>query len=705
MARQKPRRAADPPSPERRSPLSPRTKAGPGPAPGAPAGQLWKGPADPEPYLAGRGRGGGAAAMYRRTYVFQARRERAERAWGSVGAAEGGGPGLGALRALGERVAAYVRRARALEQRHALLRRQLDAWQRLGEETRPEDALARHVDGNRRRVRELAAERARLERQGAEAQRALDESRSKYENECECQLFLKEMHERLNKEADKALLHNLHLQIEAQFLQDDIGVAKDRYSKNLLEIQTYVSVLQQIIQTTPQASAIMDGMSEEKLLAEREVAVLKNELEENQGALAHLQAQRSKLQAETATLEQAIKSAHECYDDEIQLYNEQIEILQKEIEDSERVLERASCDCRQLTLALQTLKNELDRYHRIIENEGNRLRAAFIETPIALFTQYHGPPPSSHSGGEDLARAVQDITAAKPTPKGLPKNVPSRTEITDEDKEDGTLEDTPLKGLEDTRRVQVALKEEGEPEPEPGAQGAGPPGQEGAPEDVPDGAQISKAFRKLREMVKGWAGSAGELEPPAERYTKGRHVLVTGDASYVEPGFCSFSIPARGRVVVSTEDVSAHPDSHVEPQAPMENGQGDPQGTEDGPPAEQHTTDQGDGTDTKELEGLGEKGEGQEGGAAGRPCSMVTPGPEGPSAPQSQKPGAHQGGAEGQGPGSSSLPGGSPPRVLAYETVEVVESIEMFSAESVQAYEETAVIVETMAGKTKANKK
>ena len=35
--------------------------------------------------------------------------------------------------------------------------------------------------------------------------------------------------------------------------------------QNLLEIQTYVSILQQIIQTTPQASAITDGMREVRI--------------------------------------------------------------------------------------------------------------------------------------------------------------------------------------------------------------------------------------------------------------------------------------------------------------------------------------------------------------------------------------------------------------------------------------------------------
>ncbi|XP_008047665.1 filensin-like [Carlito syrichta] len=123
-------------------------------------------------------------------------------------------------------------------------------------------------------------------------------SRRRYENECECQLLLKEMLERLNKEADEALLHNLRLQLEAQFLQDDISAAKDRHKKNLLEVQTYISILQQIMHTTPQATIVTSGMREEKFLTEREVAALRSQLEEGRELLSHLQAQRVELQAQ-----------------------------------------------------------------------------------------------------------------------------------------------------------------------------------------------------------------------------------------------------------------------------------------------------------------------------------------------------------------------------------------------------------------------
>ncbi|XP_027778271.1 filensin isoform X1 [Marmota flaviventris] len=663
--------------------------------------------------------------MYRRSYVFQARQEQYERADEAPRAAEPerpaeesriGAPSLAALQGLGERVAAHIQRARALEQRHAGLRRQLDTFQRLGELTGPEDALARYVEGNRQRSRDLAAERSRLERQGAEAQRALDEFRSKYENECECQLVLKEMLERLNKEADEALLHNLRLQLEAQFLQDDVTAAKDRYKKNLLEIQTYISILQQIIQTAPQASTVTSGMREEKLLTEREVAALQSQLEEGQEALSHLQAQKMELQAQTTTLEQAIKNAHECYDDEIQLYNEQIESLRKEIEEAERTLERSSYDCRQLAVAQQTLRNELDRYHRIIEIEGNRLSSAFIETPITMFTPSHGSSLSLGSGRKDLTRALQDITAAKPRQKGLPKNIPRRKEIIAQDKVDETLEDPPLKRVEDTKPVQVVLKEEDEFKLESGGGEASLLTQEGDPEDVPDGGQISKAFGKLCKMIKDKVKGTKEPvlpEPPADLYTKGRHVMVTGDASYKDPEFYSPSIPAKGGIVISTEEDSTHPDSEGEPTPtpeqptpPLEDGQEGPQEKEDEHPTEEETTDKESGTNSKDVKSPGEKDDDQkEEEKSEKPCPETIPGSERPSTPQSQRAGAHEGRPGDPGSKSSSLLDKSPPRALTFKKVEVVESIEKISTESIQTYEETAVIVETVIGKTKANKK
>uniref|UniRef100_A0A2K6ED65 Beaded filament structural protein 1 n=1 Tax=Macaca nemestrina TaxID=9545 RepID=A0A2K6ED65_MACNE len=506
-------------------------------------------------------------------------------------------------------------------------------------------------------------------------------------------------------EADEALLHNLRLQLEAQFLQDDISAAKDRHKKLLTWVSGYTSLnsdlisdnLREIIHTTPPAGLELLTSSDLPALASQSAGIT---------GVSHLCPC-----LQTTTLEQAIKSAHECYDDEIQLYNEQIETLRKEIEETERVLEKSSYDCRQLAVAQQTLKNELDRYHRIIEIEGNRLSSAFIETPIPLFTQSHGVSLSTGSGGKDLTRALQDITAAKPRQKGLPKNVPRRKEIIAKDKTNGALEDAPLKGLEDTKLVQVVLKEESESKFESESKEVSPLTQEGAPEDVPDGGQISKSFGKVYRMVKEKVRSPKEPETPTELYTKERHVVVTGDANYVDPRFCVYPITAKGGVAVSIAEDSVLYDGQLEPspespKPPLENGQVGLQEKEDGQPIDQQPTDKEIEPDGKELEVPEEKREGEEQDeGTGRPCPVVTPGAEEPSIPQPPKPVADQDGAEGLGTRGRSLPEKGPPRALAYKTVEVVESIEKISTESIQTYEETAVIVETMIGKTKSDKK
>ncbi|KFO29034.1 Filensin [Fukomys damarensis] len=535
-------------------------------------------------------------------------------------------------------------------------------------------------------------------------------SMHRYENECECQLLLKEMLERLNKEADEALLHNLHLQLEAQFLQDDISVAKDRNKKNLLETQTYISILQQIIRTAPQA--VTCSMREEKLLMEREVASLQSQLEESREALSHLQAQRAELQAQTSALEQAMKNTHECYDDEIQLYNEQIESLRREIEEAEQTVERTSYDCRQLAVAQQTLRNELDRYQRIIKIESNRLSSAFIETPVTLLTPSHRTPLSLASGGKDLTRAVRDITAAKPRQKGLPKNVPRKKEIIAQDEVEGILEDAPVKDPEeDPKPGQGPAKEDAESKCESGGRGEGSPAQEGDPEDVPDGGQISKALGALCRMVKERVTVHKEpaSEPLSDLYARGDHMLLTGDASYVDPGFCSPSIPARGGVVISIEDGSVRGDGRGEPSPeqptpPLEAGLGDPQRGEGEHTGNQHqSADRGKEIKAQEPKGPGVKDQGQkEEESPRRPCPGIIAGPEEPSIPQPLGPGPTQDGAKGKG---SDRPERSLPRAMAFKKVEVVESIEQISTENIETYEETSVVVETMIGKTKGSKK
>ncbi|XP_055977329.1 filensin [Sorex fumeus] len=512
------------------------------------------------------------------------------------------------------------------------------------------------------------------------------------------------MLEQLTKEADESLLRNLRLQIEVQFLQDDISAAKDRFKKNLLEMKTYISILQHITQSSPQTSGITGVMREEKSVTEQEVAALQSELQESQEVLSALQVQRTELQTQTETLEQAIKDAHECYDDEIQLYNEQIESLRKEIEEMEKVLEKSSYECQQLVVAQQTLKNELDRYHRIIENEGSRLSSTFLETPVSMFAQSLGSNFSSLPSGKEITRTMPVIIAAKPRQKGFPKYVPRRKEI--------ILKHKPEDSLKGTEQMQGALKEEFKSEFESEGQEASPSIVEESLEDVPDGGRISKAFGKLCRMVKERVKSPKEPEPPAALHTKERYVLVSRDDLYEDAGFYSFSNPAKGRVVVFMEDGSMHRGrlgelSTEHPQTFLENGQGDPQDKEGAYSSSPHTTDfKKKELNAKEKEGPRVKCTAQkEDEGSEKPCPVVISAPEQLSTSQSERPEVKQDRFEVHGPVSTCVLERSAPRNLARGKVKVVESIEKFSTESIETYEETAVVVETTTEKTKPKKK
>ncbi|XP_072490616.1 filensin [Notamacropus eugenii] len=641
--------------------------------------------------------------MYRSTYLRETRKEKYERADEVHGSGElsslGRAQGLENLQELNERFASYINWARGLEQRNAIFRKQLETFQRLDELTSLEEAFSEQIELNLQRARDLAIDRAKLEREDKDAQRVLDEFRNKYQNECEYQLLLKETLERLNKEADEALLHNLELQIESQFLQDDISAAKDRYKKNLLEIQTYVSVLQQIIQNTPPVTTITIGVNEEKLIAERRVPILQSQLEEYKGILAQLQMQKSKLQAETVTLEQTIKNTQESYDDEIQLYNEQIETLRKDIDDAERMLEKYTSDCRQLAIYQQSLENELERYKRIIENEDNRLNSAIVGTPITLFTQSYQASYNQPSSRKDITRAIQDITTVKPRQKGLPKKTSRKKEITAKDKSDDTLEDQLAKKSGEGKDT-VQLQDEHQSKLEMRHEEPGTLKQEVDPEDVPDGAQISKAFGKMCDFIKEKVRSGKKPEPSSDLYTKGRHVLVTGDASYVDPDFCSSSIPAKGGIVVSIDQICEGDDVEPVPELPeppCPNGD-EPEEHDDEDKHQEHSGDEKDESKSRDPKQrkVGEKTDDipKDKGAV-KPCPVDIHGPNGQTEGHSQKIRKDKA-SEAAEKGSH----GS----MTYEKVEVVESIEKFSTDRIQTYEETAVIVETMIEKTNRKK-
>ncbi|NXF53082.1 BFSP1 protein, partial [Oceanites oceanicus] len=654
--------------------------------------------------------------MYRSSFLREVRKEKYERSdaydelrgspeFDSLAQARG----LENLQELNERFASYINRARVLEQRNTILRKQLETFQRMDELVGLDEAFAGQIEFNRQRLRELASDRAKLEREEKDAQRMLDEYRNKYRNEREYQQRLKETLERLNKEADEALLCNLELQIESQFLQDDINATKDRYKKNLMEIQTYVNVLQQIIQTTPRVSPITTGICEEKLITERRIPVLQSQLEEYKSILCQLQTQKYKLQTETTVLEQAIKSTQESYDDEIQLYNEQIENLRKGIEEAERTLEKYTTDCRQLVIYQQSLENELERYKRIIENEDSRLNSAIAGTPVTLFTQIYRPVQPQASRGRDITQAMQDIASVKPRQKALTKKIARKKELMSKDITDGLSPERMYeRTLEGFDQDQLEFRHEGSVTCEPEQEGLELDEKETGPEDVPDGAQISKAFDKLCNIVKEKIRVCKKPEPKPDAQRKGRYVLVSGEERYEEPGVLAPSIPAVGGITVSTGNGKVMNGGDVEPIPELPE------------PAEPSEKEKGGICERREEFELlvkqkeEEKEEVLEWGKRARgkieqitkypdisePETVPSPGLISPTEPGVLRE-AEYDREDKQGLlfREAGLPGS-----MSYEKVEVVESIEKFSDDRIQTYEETAMIVETMIEKTSKKK-
>ncbi|XP_078503217.1 filensin [Lissotriton helveticus] len=661
--------------------------------------------------------------MYRSTYLREVRKEKYERSDGfdeqsladfsRLGLSQA--QGLENLQDLNERFTNYINRARVLEQRNAIFRKQLETFQRMDEIPGLEEAFQEQIEVNRQRIRELSLDHAKLEREYKDAQRMVDEFRNKYRNECEYQLVLRETLERLNKEADEALLCNLELQIESQFLQDDINATKDRYKKNLMEVQTYVNILQQIIHTTPRVNAITAGTHEEKLMSERKIPILQNQLEEYKTILCQLQAQKVKLHTETTMLEQAIKNTQESYDDEIQLYNEQIDTLRKGLEEAERSFDKYNNDCRQLLIYQQSLENELERNKRIIENEDNRLNSAIVGTPITLFTQSYRPSYTQAARGKDITMAIQDIATAKPRQKGLPRKAFRKKDH------------TPIDMMETDKEGQVYCKSVGELEgqlKEPSHQSHSQIQTEQdeiiqqcegtLPEDVPDGAQISKAFNHLCSMVRDRMRGHKKPEPSNEYYTKGRYVLVTGEGSYLDPCFYSSSRQAGGgtTVVISDgpssngNDVLPIPDVPKPPEpADHDDDETSSDDEKETDPEDQRNTSGGE----KDREGEQSDKSENKNDEPKKPSDVTRPEPSshpGASDEHHDSLGNRRGKYTGREDGILGMPcrDSSTPGSMSYEKVEVLESIEQFSNDRIETYEETAVIVETTIEKTSKKK-
>ncbi|XP_062257531.1 filensin isoform X2 [Platichthys flesus] len=677
--------------------------------------------------------------MYKTSYLHEVRKEKYEHTDvfteepedSETSAGISAIQGWESLQELNSRFARYINRARVLEQRNAVFRKQLETLQRMEEASGLEEAFTEQTDVNRKRIRELSSDRAKLDRELRDACRMLDDFTNKYRNECDYQEQLRGTLEQLNKEADSSLLRNLEYQIQSQFLQDDINSTRDRHKKNLAEIQTYVSILQQINQTLPLVPNVSVGISEEKLLSQRKVPGLQSQLEEYKSALCQLQAQKHRLRTETSMLDQTIKNTQESYDDEIQMYNEQIESLRKEIEEAERSLEKFTNECRHLSMYQTSLENELERYKRIIENEDNRLNSAIIGTPITLFTTNYRytHTPTASSRGRDITQAIQDITSVKPRQKFLAKKVMKKRELNLKDVIDSGHEDRNVgapgeapeeetKGISSEEMQEERVKKQ---EQRPVLTGA-------SPQDVPDGAQISKAFDTLCNIVRDRLRKYKKPEPIADFYTKGRYVLVTGDGSYSDPCFYT-STPSAGHIYVTIRDgmVSPYePYGPIIPTPPLPPPQPTPDPKPIGPnlPVNPGGKDDNKGGKGKDNGGKGKHKGGEPHPNPKDPSPAPPPsGPgskdptpaadhlkksrddNGPSGP-TPKPAPRGASTSSSSSSSASTSSGTyTPDALSYEKVEVMESVEKYSNDrKIKGYEETSTVVETMIEKSSKKK-
>lgn len=234
-----------------------------------------------------------------------------------------------------------------------------------------------------------------------------------------------------------------------------------------------------------------------------------------------------------------------------------------------------------------------------------------------------------------------------------------------------------------------------------------------SPEDVPDGARISKAFDKLCNKVKDRIRGYKKPEPSPDFFTKGRYVLVTGDSSYMDPCFCSSTPQAGGMITVTiTPDILPGDDivlpipelpepsessESEEDEASSEGNKEEEEAEDDDNPREKG--DEKKDQDPKEPENKKE---------AKKPPDVTRPDStrhgSGGSTSNSEKPQRLSRGQNDNNKEERSLrpfQGGDFPSSMSYEKVEVVESIEKISDDRVKSYEETATIVETMIEKTR----
>lgn len=124
--------------------------------------------------------------MHQTSYKHEVRKEKYERSdvfeepYGPDASAGASAiQGWESLQELNNRFARYINRARVLEQRNAVFRKQLETLQRMEEASGLEEAFTEQIGLNQQRIRELSADRAKLERELKDSCRMLDEFTNK----------------------------------------------------------------------------------------------------------------------------------------------------------------------------------------------------------------------------------------------------------------------------------------------------------------------------------------------------------------------------------------------------------------------------------------------------------------------------------------------------------------------------------------------
>lgn len=336
----------------------------------------------------------------------------------------------------------------------------------------------------------------------------------------------------------------------------------------------------------------------------------------------------------------------------------------------------------------------------------------FISWSVVFLSCPPSPPLSLMSFDADITMVIQDFGRTKPRQRNLPKKISRRKEITPKDLTNSAptakTYDQPLEGFD---HDQLDFIHEGLMAPSEHGQEVEETKPQGAVEDVPDGAQISKAFDKLCNIVRERIRCYQRPEPKPDSYTQGRYVLVTGEGSYDEPCFSSSIISSGGGITVSDSEGKMPSGGEVEPIPELpepsegEKSELEAHGMEGEFQIQEEIKYEYKIEDKEKEDALKpwEKPEVREEEPAKEPGSI-----ESEPVPMPGLGGRTEAGIyvsqEYNVQGGISFKERTPPSAMSYEKVEVVESIEKFSDDKIQTYEETAMIVETMIEKTSKKK-